>query len=313
MSKLEVMAIDGTMEERNYVLPTFKAEVDKEIQTYNITVCAGLIQSFETVNRGYTTALPFISKMIKAEMWKNFEGIKGINALVENLTGCSKATASEMIKVATKFYTSGVVDERFLFFEPHKLELEPEEVEQVANLPAIPEKIAYKFTYSDLIRMSKLDNDELESFLAKCQKFLLFKAPKLGEHKRKDIDNIVKEIAIESAAAENEKTGSVTSEVEIELEPENGDSESSKPKDSSAEPSENDGNDSSEPELLIPDAEGFHTEETVFKSLVAFESKFFDKDVTKLSKTELQEQLYQARKLIREVADFLNSPEETNN
>lgn len=128
---------NGSEYELSFELPfSFKSGVDARVQSRVATLSFDLCQKFNKVAKGYISMLPVISNMIAEESWKELEGCKGLNQLIIAVTGCSKATASELVKVSKTFYTNGKLIEGWS-----------------------------QFSYSELIKLadSKIDDDTREA------------------------------------------------------------------------------------------------------------------------------------------------------
>jgi len=113
---------------------TFKADVSAAVQTAVSMQALQLIQGFQDIAKGYFKVLPTVAGILASECWKQLEGVKSVNSFITELTGCSKATASELVKVAGRFYTSD----------------------------GEPLKWVEVFTYSELIQLASMDEDGVE-------------------------------------------------------------------------------------------------------------------------------------------------------
>lgn len=99
---------DGNVEAESFEIPfRFKAGVDSRIQSRVATLAYDIATKFSGVTKGYISMLPAISNIITEESWKELDGCKNLNQFLIAVTGCSKATASELAKVAKCFYASG--------------------------------------------------------------------------------------------------------------------------------------------------------------------------------------------------------------
>lgn len=99
---------DGNVEAESFEIPfRFKAGVDSRIQSRVATLAYDIATKFSGVTKGYISMLPAISNIIAEESWKELDGCKNLNQFLIAVTGCSKATASELAKVAKCFYASG--------------------------------------------------------------------------------------------------------------------------------------------------------------------------------------------------------------
>lgn len=93
----------------------------------------GLIKAGEAVTKGYSNMMPWVARCYYTNIVSEIEGIKSDNELILKATGCSKATASEMLKVAKAFYD---VDGK------------------------LTDTIFAKIPYSGLVMMANLDEEE---------------------------------------------------------------------------------------------------------------------------------------------------------
>lgn len=99
---------DGNVEAESFEIPfRFKAGVDSRIQSRVATLAYDIATKFSGVAKGYISMLPAISNIIAEESWKELDNCKNLNQFLIAVTGCSKATASELAKVAKCFYSSG--------------------------------------------------------------------------------------------------------------------------------------------------------------------------------------------------------------
>lgn len=105
--KANFQLASGVVEETEFTLPyQFTSDCDDRLANRAATLAYDLHIQYGKVVSGYFSALPVIAKIISDEPWKALKGCKGVNAFVESITGASKSTVSEMIKVAKCFYTS---------------------------------------------------------------------------------------------------------------------------------------------------------------------------------------------------------------
>lgn len=173
----------------------FKAGTDARIQSRVATLAYDIMTKFNGVSRGYLSMLPAVSNILAEESWKELDGCKGANQLIISITGCSKATASELIKVAKCFYASG------------------ELVEGWGN-----------FSYSELILLADPKLDESREGIRE-------RIIALGSHTRNELKEIIKEERAKALEAKNaEEYGDDAQNVEseekeaessaVELEPE---------------------------------------------------------------------------------------------
>ena len=117
----------------------FKSDVDTKRQVAVSVLSLEIVSAFNDINRGYFTILPKLAAMLSIEPWKDVENCKSANQFLIQLTGCSKATASELIKVANRFYTSTGEIQTWL----------------------------EKFTYSELVQLSSLKDDAIQE-ISEC-------------------------------------------------------------------------------------------------------------------------------------------------
>lgn len=116
-AKVNLALANGTTEEIDYTLPyAFKSGTDSRVVSRVCTLAMQMYKEYEAISTGYFKLVPLISNVLSEESWKELEGCRGINQFVESVTGCSKSSASEMIKVAKAFYTSGKLDNGFELF-----------------------------------------------------------------------------------------------------------------------------------------------------------------------------------------------------
>lgn len=301
---------DGTVVESTFTFPVaFKKDIDERVRNHILTTSYKLAKDFDDVVRGYFSLLPNVSEMLKNKMWKECDNVKGANQFLIMVTGCSKATASELIKVAGRFYSSGKLDNKFESFKVNIEDLDElgYNIEEKLKIGSTNEAdktitIPYRFSYSDLIKMAQLDDDDMDNFLEKCQDLIIETKGKLT---RKAIETNIKNVQAEGMAEKD-------SQEENNIDPESiqTDTESSG---STAEPNENENeneneNDSTDLVMIQSDENGFIDDTLVVKSISDFLAQDLDKDVTKFTKTELQEKLHLAKILLHEIMDYIQSP-----
>lgn len=113
---------DGNVEAESFEIPfRFKAGVDSRIQSRVATLAYDIATKFSGVTKGYISMLPVISNIIAEESWKELDDCKNLNQFLISITGCSKATASELAKVAKCFYSSGELIEGYECFSYSEL------------------------------------------------------------------------------------------------------------------------------------------------------------------------------------------------
>lgn len=299
---------DGTVVESTFTFPVaFKKDVDERVKNHILTTSYKLAKDFDDVVRGYFSLLPNVAEMIKTKMWKECDNVKGANQFLIMVTGCSKATASELIKVATRFYTSGMLDNRYKFFDVERRILEDcnwtsEDISKTSLVTSNDgtESIPYRFSYSDLIKMAQLDDDEMDIFLEKCQNIIIHQKGKIS---RKSIESSIKDTQAESMAEKDANEDQAIDPESIQTD------DSQANNGSTAEPNDNENkNDSIDSVMIQSDENGFIDDVLVVKSINDFLTQDLDRDVTKLTKTELQEKLHLAKMLLREIADYIQSP-----
>lgn len=189
---------DGNVEAESFEIPfRFKADVDSRIQSRVATLAYDIATKFSGVTKGYISMLPAISNIIAEESWKELDNCKNLNQFLIAVTGCSKATASELSKVAKCFYSSG---ELMTGYEC--------------------------FSYSELILLAdpKLDD---------CREEIRERLAAKGKVSRKELKNILQEERAKAIEAKNnEEYGDDTQEAPdssegaaddstVDLEPEN--------------------------------------------------------------------------------------------
>ena len=145
------MELAGTSEAFDLVL-NFKSTADEKTQVALSAMTLEIFNAYQEIARGYYKLLGVVSKCMKTESWKELEGIKSFNDYLIKVTGCSKATASELKLVASRFY-----DEKGELLRGYDC-----------------------FTYSELILLAKCENKEAVAKVA-------LEVSKMKKHTRKDV------------------------------------------------------------------------------------------------------------------------------
>lgn len=112
----------------------FKDDADDKLQTSISTIALKVVQEYNNIVNGYYKLLPAVAQLIGRQAHKYVKGVKTPGQLLQMLTGCSQPTSSELTAVAKRFYTS-----------------DGEPVEWVQY-----------FSYSELIKLSTLKDEEIE-------------------------------------------------------------------------------------------------------------------------------------------------------
>lgn len=157
----------------------FKKDVDVKVRNNTNLLCAEVVAAYNNVVRGYFELVPAVSKMIGNKTWENMltskgETIKGINGLIIELTSCSKATASEIAKVARTFYSNGE-----LLNEGCK-----------------------KLTYSELVKIASEEKDVRDNVIDDIK----------DKHSRKEVIDLIAHYRAKRIEEQNKQAGMDTDE-----------------------------------------------------------------------------------------------------
>lgn len=91
----------------NYdVTLTFKADVNQSVATKTTEKTAEIINAFNGMSKGYFTMVSSLAVIISNKYYNNIVGIKSPQEFLVKVVGTPKSTASELCKVAKRFYTA---------------------------------------------------------------------------------------------------------------------------------------------------------------------------------------------------------------
>ena len=99
--------VQANGEQYNYdVTLTFKADVNQSVATKTTEETAEIINAFNGMSKGYFTMVSSLAVIISNKYYNNIVGIKSPQEFLVRVVGTPKSTASELCKVAKRFYTS---------------------------------------------------------------------------------------------------------------------------------------------------------------------------------------------------------------
>lgn len=102
----------------------FKTTVDEKTQNAVMLDAFEIFSKYQNITKGYYELLPVIARAYGSKGWKEVATVKSFNDFLIQITGCSKATASELKNVAERCYTStGKLIEGFEHFTYSELTL----------------------------------------------------------------------------------------------------------------------------------------------------------------------------------------------
>lgn len=142
---------------------TFKDDISQSVVDRVNNYTAKLIQDYTSVSKGYFNMVSSVAIIKGNGDFKAIKGCKSINQYLTEIIKCSKATASEMVKVADTYYNQlGLMKDTefnvFSYSELVKLASYPEEVrEKVKNaIIALP-----NHTRADVLRIADKTINEM--------------------------------------------------------------------------------------------------------------------------------------------------------
>lgn len=146
-----------------------RADVKQDELNHASELALSIANAYSQIVKGYSSLCPFVAQAISAKIHTQFVGIKSMNQLVMAVTGCSKATASEIVKVSSTFYT-----EQGKLIKGYEM-----------------------FTYSELIALSGVSESVRED--------VRLQIAELNCHTRKDVKNAIEKINKQRQAEIEEK------------------------------------------------------------------------------------------------------------
>lgn len=146
-----------------------RADVQQDELNHASELALSIANSYSQIVKGYSSLCPFVAQAISAKIHTQFVGIKSMNQLVMAVTGCSKATASEIVKVSSTFYT-----EQGKLIKGYEM-----------------------FTYSELIALTGVSESIRED--------VRLQIADLNCHTRKDVKNAIEKINKQRQAEIEEK------------------------------------------------------------------------------------------------------------
>ena len=175
-SKLQGATLNGEAFDIEMNL-TFKADVKQAVVTKTTETVANLVNSFVSVSKGYYTMLPDIAVIIGNELYKTIVGIKSPQQLLIDIVGTSKETASEMCKVAKRFYNAD---------------------------GTLKEDVLGLFTYSELVKLKNETDDVIENVIDKIKS--------VEKHTRADVIQAIKDAKLKAIGVDTDEKKEETTE-----------------------------------------------------------------------------------------------------
>lgn len=174
----------GTENINNPVILAFKDGVSEKVQTAVSAQTMEMISAYNNVTRGYFQLLSPLARFIKSKGYQQLKDIKTPSQFLIKYLGCSKGTASELSRVATKFYSSN----------------------------GEPSKWCECFTYSELTKLLDYDDDDIQGI-----------KDKLGDAEKHTRAELIQALSDYNAEKELEKQGIEIEDKDetTETEPEN--------------------------------------------------------------------------------------------
>lgn len=158
----------GTENITNPVILAFKDGVSEKVQTAVSAQTMEMISAYNNVTRGYFQLLSPLARFIKSKGYQQLKDIKTPSQFLIKYLGCSKGTASELSRVATKFYSSN----------------------------GEPSKWCECFTYSELTKLLDYDDDDIQGI-----------KDKLGDGEKHTRAELIQALTDYNAEKELEKQG----------------------------------------------------------------------------------------------------------
>lgn len=134
----------------------FKDGVSDKVQTAVSAQAMEIVSAYNNITRGYFQLLSPLARFIKAKGYQQIKDCKSPSQFLINLLGCSKGTASELSRVATKFYGSD----------------------------GQPSKWCCHFTYSELTKLLEYDDNDIQEIMDRLGD---------GKHTRQELLNTLTE------------------------------------------------------------------------------------------------------------------------
>lgn len=150
----------------------FKDDTKQSVKDATNNAVAQIASAYSGVTKGYFTMVSGLAVIIGNKYYQNIKGIKSPQEFLQKVIGLPKSTASEMCKVAKRFYTS------------------------LGNLKN--EELGL-FTYSELIKLADKDDEIIDSVIDRIKA--------LGEkHKRTDVIEAIQQATEKALGVENKDT-----------------------------------------------------------------------------------------------------------
>ena len=150
----------------------FKDDTKQSVKEATNNAVAKIASAYSGVTKGYFTMVSGLAVIIGNKYYQNIKGIKSPQEFLQKVIGIPKSTASEMCKVAKRFYTS------------------------LGNLKN--EELGL-FTYSELIKLADKDDEIIDSVIDRIKA--------LGEkHKRTDVIEAIQQATEKALGVEESKS-----------------------------------------------------------------------------------------------------------